>query len=296
MLANRQSKGDKVFDTINITLLSLALLIVAYPLIYVLSASLSDPLAVMSGQVFLFPKGFNLNAYVRVFQNSEILTGYRNTIMYTLVGTFINVILTILGAYPLSRKDFYGRNIFMALFTFTMFFSGGMIPTYMVIKSLGLIDNFWVMILPGAVTMYNLIIMRTFFQNTIPEEISEAAFLDGCSNTRLLVRIVIPLSAPVIAVMVLFYGVAHWNAFFNALMYLSDKDKYPLQLILRQILIQNQIQNMTDGANESMVEQQLMIEGLKYAVIIVASLPVLILYPMLQKYFVGGVMIGALKG
>lgn len=291
-----QSKSDIIFDAINTTALMLILLAALYPLLYVVSASFSDPLSIIQGKVWLLPDGFTLKAYERVFKNSAIITGYKNTILYTVVGTFVNLLMTIAGAYPLSRRDFNGRNLIMAIITFTMFFGGGMIPNYMVIRSLGLIDSFWVMIIPSAVTVWNLIIMRTFFQNTIPTEMQEAAFIDGCSNMRILVSIVLPLSAPIIAVTVLFYGVGHWNSFMPALIYLNSESRYPLQLILRSILLQNQTQSMMDVANETSLEQILAAESLKYAVIIVASLPVLLLYPAIQKYFVKGVMVGAIKG
>jgi putative aldouronate transport system permease protein len=290
------SLGDRWFDTANIALLSLVLVIVLYPIIYVVSASLSNPTLVLQGQVWLLPKELSLEAYRRVFENADIMIGYRNTILYTVVGTFVNIVMTTAGAYPLSRRDFYGRNAIMAFFVFTMFFSGGIIPTYLVIKSLGIINTFWVMILPGAVSVFNLIIMRTFFQNTIPLELQESAFMDGSTNTRILVSIVLPLSMPIIAVLILYYAVGHWNAFFNALIYLSDRNQYPLQLFLREILIQNQMEEMMSGDTQSMVEQQNLAEGLKYAIIVVSSLPVLILYPALQKYFEKGIMIGAIKG
>jgi putative aldouronate transport system permease protein len=291
----RTSKFDVLFDITNHILLLIVLVIVLYPLIYVVSASLSDPLYVMQGKVWILPKGITLEAYKRVFQDRSIMTGYINTIKYTFVGTAVNLILTVLGAYPLSRKDLKGRNVIMLAFTFTMFFSGGLIPTYLVIQKLGLINNFLVMILPSAISMYNLIIMRTFFQNTIPFEIQEAAYIDGCSNTRILLSVILPLSTPIIAVIALFYGVAHWNAYFNAMLYLSNKKMFPLQLVLRGILIQSQMREMMD-VSESMTSQMLLAESIKYSVMIVSSVPVLLLYPMIQRYFVKGVMVGAIKG
>lgn len=290
----RQTKSDVVFDIINVTLLIGVLIIILYPLIFVISASFSNSMAVMQGKVRLWPVGFNIEAYNTVFQNEKILTGYKNTIIYTVVGTAVNIAMTIAGAYPLSRKDFVGRNIIMMYITFTMFFGGGLIPSYIINKSLGLVNNFWVMILPGAVSVWNLIVMKSFFQNTIPVELQEAAFIDGCSNFNLLFKIVLPLSAPIIAVMVIFYGVGHWNAFFTALIYFKDAKRFPLQLVLREILIQNDMQDMTgDG---TLLSQQILAESIKYSVIIVSSLPVLMLYPFLQKYFVKGVMVGAIKG
>ncbi len=294
---SNQSIGDKTFDIINTILLSIIFLIVLYPLYFVVIASFSSPSAIMGGEVWFIPKDVTLEGYRRVINNKSILSGYKNSIIYTVVGTAVNLAMTIMGAYPLSRKDFYGRNFFTAIFTFTMFFSGGLIPSYLVIKDLGLINNFWVMILPTAVGMWNIIIMRTFFQNTIPIELQESAMIDGARNIRILISIVLPLSTPIIAVMVLFYGVDHWNAYFNALLYLSDRSRFPLQLILREILIQDQLDiQMIERGEESALAKMMMSESIKYAVIIVASVPVMCLYPFLQKYFVKGVMVGAIKG
>lgn len=292
----KQSFGDNIFDIINHLLLIVIIIIAAYPLIFVISASVSDPMLVLEGKVKLLPKDFTMNAYRAVFKNKDIITGYGNTIVYTVIGTTLNILMTIAGAYPLSRKDLYGRNFFTLMFTFTMFFNGGLIPTYILIKNIGLYNNFWVMILPGAVGMWNMVIMRTFFQNTIPNELHEAAEIDGCTNIGVLLRIVLPLSKPIIAVMVMFYGVAHWNAYFSALIYIKDHSKFPLQLILREILIQNDMNSMMVEEANSVAGKELLAEGLKYAIIVVASAPVLMLYPLLQKYFIQGVMVGAIKG
>ncbi|WP_372516742.1 carbohydrate ABC transporter permease [Paenibacillus silviterrae] len=290
------SRGDRVFDAVNTLLLILITVIVMYPLLFVLSASVSEPSVVARGQLWLLPKGINFVGYERVFQNKEILSGYLNTIVYTLVGTAINLVLTICAAYPLSRADFRGRHVITAFIVFTMFFSGGLIPTYLLVKKLGILNTLWAMVIPNAIAVYNVIIMRTFFQSSIPFEIQEAASIDGCSNFRILLRVVLPLSMPIIAVMVLFYAVGHWNAFFQALIYLSDRGKYPLQLILREILIQGQMAAMIDMADDSLAKKLMEVEVIKYAVVVIANLPVLLLYPFLQKYFVKGVMIGALKG
>ncbi|MDQ1913577.1 carbohydrate ABC transporter permease [Paenibacillus sp. GD4] len=290
------SRGDRVFDAVNTLLLILITVIVMYPLLFVLSASVSEPSVVARGQLWLLPKGINFVGYERVFQNKEILSGYMNTIVYTLVGTAINLVLTICAAYPLSRADFRGRHVITAFIVFTMFFSGGLIPTYLLVKKLGMLNTLWAMVIPNAIAVYNVIIMRTFFQSSIPFEIQEAASIDGCSNFRILLRVVLPLSMPIIAVMVLFYAVGHWNAFFQALIYLSDRGKYPLQLILREILIQGQMAAMIDMADDSLAKKLMEVEVIKYAVVVIANLPVLLLYPFLQKYFVKGVMIGALKG
>ncbi|MDQ0255880.1 putative aldouronate transport system permease protein [Evansella vedderi] len=291
----KDSKSDKVVDIINYFLLVIVALLVIYPLLFVLSASLSDPRSVINGEVWLWPKGFTLDAYAKLFQNQDLIRGFVNTFKYTSVGTIINIVLTIMAAYPLSRRDFVGRNVLMAILVFTMFFSGGLIPLYLLIRDLGMLDTFWVMVIPNAVSIFNIIIMRTFFQS-IPWELQEASIIDGCSNIQILTKIILPLSMPVIAVMVLFYSVGHWNSYFNALIYLTDRDKFPLQLILREILIQSQTDEMIQSTTESIVEQQMMVEGLKYAVLIVSSLPMLILYPFLQRYFVTGLMIGSIKG
>lgn len=290
-----KDNDELIFEIINNILLFIVLVVVLYPLIFVVSASFSNVMDVIQGKVLLFPVNLNLKAYERVYENKDIWTGYRNTIFYTVIGTIINLAMTVAAAYPLSRRDFVGRNLLMAIFTFTMFFHGGLIPSYLVNKSLGLVNNFWVMILPTAVAMYNIIITRTFFINSIPYEIHEAAVIDGCSNFGVLFNIILPLSTPILAVMALFYGVGHWNSFFTALIYIKNKELFPLQLILREILIMSRMQDMLLD-DETALEQQMMSEGIKYAAIVVASLPVLMLYPLIQRYFVKGVMIGAIKG
>ena len=291
----RETKTDRAFNVFNYVFLAIVALLVIYPLIFVLSASLSNPQYVISGDMWLWPKEFTLEAYEKVFKNEDIINGFINTLKYTVFGTILNVVMTILAAYPLSRRDLKGRGFIMAFIVFTIFFSGGLIPTYLLIRDLGMLDTFWVMIIPNAVAVWNIIIMRTFFQS-IPHELEESAMIDGAGNFRILWSIVLPLSFPVIAVMVLFYSVGHWNSYFQALIYLQDQEKFPLQLILRQILIQGQTDDMIKGTTESFLAQQLSVEGLKYAVLIVANLPMLMLYPFLQRYFVKGVMIGSLKG
>lgn len=290
-----QSRGDRLFEAIGFLILLFALIIVAYPLYFVAIASFSNPSAVSLGQVVLLPKGITMEGYAKIVAQSDLWIGYRNTVAYTIVGTFVNVVVTLTGAYALSRKDLVGRNLFMGFIAFTMFFSGGLIPSYLLIKSLGLYNTFWVMVIPGAVSVWNLIIARTFFQTSIPEELWEAAVMDGCTNVRFFVRIVLPLSQAIVAVLILFYAVGHWNEFFNGLIYLKDRGRYPLQLILRDILIQTQLnQEMTTNENANKLAEAANL--MKYGVIIVASLPVLILYPFIQKYFVKGVMVGAIKG
>lgn len=292
------TKGDRIFLAINNVFLAIILLLVAYPLIFIVSSSFSSTSAVINGRVWLFPVNPSLEAYEAVFQNKYIWQGYLNSTIYMLSGTLLNVVVTILAAYPLSRKDFKMRNSAMLFFAFTMFFSGGLIPTYMLIGNLGLMNTRWAMILPGALSVWNMIITRTYFQSNIPTELLEAAQLDGCSDFKFLIKIVIPLSSAIIAVISLFYAVGHWNAYFNALIYLNDKKLYPLQLVLRELLIMDVVDpSMVSGELlKEMLRKQAMRELLKYAVIVVASLPVMIMYPFVQKYFVKGVMIGSLKG
>lgn len=295
----KETKSDRIFNVVNVIIMTLVLMIEIYPLLYVLSASISDPDLVNQGKVLLLPKGISFDGYIRVLRDKEIWAGYRNTIFYTLLGTGINLFVTLPAAYSLSRKDFYGRNVFMALFTFTMFFSGGLIPTYFIVTGLGLRDTIWALLLPGAASMYNIIITRTFFQSNIPNEMKEAAEIDGCTNTRLFFTIVLPLSAPIIAVIGLFYGVAHWNSYFSALIYISKRELFPLQLILREILLLNEMSTemMKTGEEiEAFAKQARIADMIKYAVIIVSTAPVLIAYPFLQRYFVQGIMIGAVKG
>lgn len=293
MAVIRQSTGEIIFEWMIILALIVICIIVLYPLILVISSSFSDPVVVMAGEVSLLPVKPTLSTYRMIFKNSEIWRSYMNTIIYTVVGTTINLIMTSLAAYPLSRRDFYGNGIFTGIFVFTMFFGGGMIPTYLLIKDLKLLDTMWALVIPGAVSTWNMIIMRTFFRNSIPVEMQEAAFIDGANDLGVFWRIVLPLSTPIIAVMALFYGVGHWNSWFPALLYISDRKKYPLQIILREILIQSNTQEMSGGA---ISDQEMIGESIKYATMVVATLPILCLYPFLQKYFVKGVMIGAIKG
>ncbi len=292
----KETLGDRTVGVVIYVILSAVMIIVLYPLIFVASASISDAITVIKGEMWLLPKNLSFTGYKLIFENKEILTGYANTILYTVVGTALNLIMTIMAAYPLSRKDFAGRNVIMAMIVFTMFFSGGLIPTYLLVKDLGMINTMWALIIPGVVSVWNVIIMRTFFQTSIPVEVQESAAIDGCSNTQTLWRIVLPLSMPILAVMILFYSVGHWNAYFNALIYLNDRAKYPLQLFLREILIKSQTDQMTSSMDLSIQKHLMEAESIKYAVVIVANLPVLMLYPFLQKYFVKGIMVGAIKG
>lgn len=290
-----RSRADKTFDILDYALLTVAFLLVAYPLYFVVIASISDPIAVYEGRVILYPIKPTFEGYARIFSYDSLFNGYKNTILYTVVGTAINVVMTVTAGYALSRKELVGRNVMMMGVLFTMIFSGGMIPNYLLVRSLGLYNTMWALILPGAVSTWNLIVCRTFFQQTIPDELREAADLDGCGDTGFFLRVVLPLSASIIAVMVLFYAVSHWNSYYNALIYLSSTSKYPLQLVLRNILIVNTLDDMVNDV-ATQAAQQRMGDLIKYGMIIVSSLPLLILYPFLQKYFVQGVMIGAIKG
>ncbi len=298
----KESAGDKVFNVINLFILTVLLCISAYPLIFVISASISDPQAVASGEMLLWPVRFSLEGYKTIFSTSEVFTGYKNTVFYTVSATILNLSVTLPCAYALSRKDFWGRNFLTKMFLVTMFFSGGLIPTYMLMSNTLHIGNtIWVMLLPGATTMTNIIITRTFFQSTIPESMREAAEIDGCSNFRMFFSIVLPLSAAIIAVMSLYFGVAHWNSYFNAMIYLKDPGPLvPLQLVLRKILVMNQYAAemllISGTASEELQKQLALSEQIKYALVIVSTIPILAIYPFIQKHFVKGVMIGAVKG
>ena len=295
-LSIRKTKEDLIFDIINISILSLATLVVLYPLVYVLSASFSSRYAVIAGRVWLWPVEFSLEGYEAVFINDSVLTGYFNSTYYAVVGTIVNVSLTIIAAYPLSRKDFKARNLLMFLFTFTMIFNGGLIPTYLIVRNLGLINTRAVMIIPNAIGVWHIIVARTYYQTTISTELLEAAKLDGCSDFKFVWYVVIPLSQAITAVLVLFYAVMHWNSFFQAFIYLSKEDLFPLQIILRDILVMNMIDANMVVDPEELAAKEGMAELLKYSLIIVASVPVLCIYPFVQRYFVKGVMIGAIKG
>ncbi len=292
----KYSSGDKVFTIILHIFLLLALLIVLLPLMYVVSASFSDPQAVIRNEVWLFPVRPTLRGYEAVFRNKNILTGFYNSFIYLIVGTTVNIVMTVLCAYPLSRKEFTARNKIAMIFVFTMYFSGGLIPSYMLVKYLGLINTRWAIIIPSAMSTYNMIICRTYFVNSIPDELYEAAQLDGCTPFKYLMKVVIPLSKPILAVLTLYYGIAKWNSYFDAMIYLSNKQYFPLQIILRDILILNDIDYTMITDARAIAAQRGLTDLLKYSTIVVASLPVLIMYPFAQKYFVEGIMIGAVKG
>jgi len=290
----KQTFGEKLFGIINSIILIALMILFLYPILHIIFASLSDPARIMQHRGLLFaPLGFRLEAYKLVFDNPMISVSYRNTLFYVVIGTVINILLTSLGAYALSRKQVYIRNVVMLLITFTMFFSGGLIPSYLLIKSLHMQDTFWVMIIPNAISAYNLIIMRTYFLG-LPDSLEESAKIDGAGDFTVLFKIFVPIAMPIIAVMILFYGVGHWNAWFSASIYLRKRELFPLQLVLREILIQNSTDNMLTSVELS--DKGMIGETVKYATIVVATLPILFVYPFLQKYFTKGVMIGSVKG
>jgi putative aldouronate transport system permease protein len=298
----RKTRSDKILEFVINSMLVLITFITLYPLYFVLIASFSNPIDVASGKVVIWVSGFNLDGYEKIFQTNTLWTGYRNSIYYTLFGTLVQLGVTVPAAYALSRRDLVGRSIFMKFFTVTMFFNGGLIPTYIVVKSLNLVNKPIVLIILGAVNVYNMIVARTFFQSNIPEELREAAQIDGCGNARFFVQIALPLSKAILAVLVVFFAVGHWNDFFRALIYMGNREWIPLQLVLREILLstarlsQEYISGAGMAAEDSVARTELLAESIKYGVIIVSSVPVLILYPFAQKYFVQGVMIGSIKG
>lgn len=292
----RDSREDKILYTVVTMVLVFFLILVAYPLIYVVSSSFSSGTAVSTGQVLLWPVDFSLEGYKTVFSHKLIGSAYRNTIFYTAAGTLINVVVTVTCAYPLARGDFPMRKFFSLFFLIVMFFNGGMIPTYMVISKLKLTNTIWAMLLPGAISVYNMILVQTFIRNSIPSALMEVSQIDGCSDAKYFFYILLPLSKPVIAVITLYYAVGHWNSYFNAMMYLSDQQLYPLQLILRQILVANQV-NLNEMVDvEALVAKQGLADVLKYALIVVSTAPILCVYPFIQRFFIKGVMIGSVKG
>lgn len=288
---------DVLFDIVNYALLCCTVIAIGFPLLNIVARSFSSTESIMKGSVWLWPTDFSLDGYRAVFTNDRIWMGYINSVYYTIVGTLINVVLTLFAAYPLSRKDFFGRNFIMKVFVFTILFSGGLIPTYLVVKDLGMLNTRWALLIPNAMVVYNVIVTRTFFMVTIPNELLEASQLDGCSDFRFVFSVVVQLSTPILAVISLWYAVGHWNSFFNALIYIKNQALFPLQIVLRNILLMNMVQDMTQELDfEDLVKRQGLEQLLKYSLIIVASGPVLMLYPLVQKYFVKGVLIGSVKG
>lgn len=291
----KRSSGEHAFDVFNTLFMLVVIFITLYPFLHVAFASFSAPEEIAKNRgIMLWPRGFSVQGYREVFQNPMIVIGYRNTILYVVVGTAINILMTSLGAYVLSRKGYLYKNYLMFFIVFTMFFEGGLIPTFLLIRSLGIYNTMWAIVLPVAISTWNLIVMRTYFQG-IPDSMEESAKIDGASHITILFRVILPLSKPILAVMVLFYGVGHWNSWFSAMIYLRERTKFPLQLVLREILISASMRDVT-SADLSLLERQRMYLIIRPAVIMIATVPILFLYPFLQKYFVKGVMIGALKG
>ena len=298
----KRSLDDKIFDIVNYFLMTVVLLVVMYPIYFVIIASISEPSEVIRGNVILFPRGFTLESYQLVFSNDNVWTGYRNSIFYTITGTMLSLFLTLTSAYALSKKKLPGRFLLTWVFLFIMYFYGGLIPTYLLVRSIGLLNKFYTLSILGAFSVYNFIVTRTYFQTSIPDEICESAEIDGAGPLKTFLVIVLPLSAPIIAVMTLFYAVSQWNSYFNALIYVSNRDYFPLQLVLRAILTTSQnafrgIAETTDQAQiDALMRRLYLAESMKYALIIVAALPLLVAYTFVQKHFIKGIMIGSLKG
>lgn len=289
------SRSDIAFNIIVYGFSIIFLIIVLYPLYFMFIASFSDPYAVSSGQMWFYPVGFNVEGYTELLKHSDVWTGYRNTIAYTIVGTMIGLAVNIPAAYALSRRDLVGRGVINLYFIFTMFFSGGLIPTYLVVKDFNLNNTFWVMVLPFSVSVYNIIVSRTFFRSSLPADLADAAAIDGCGNLRFFTQIALPLSKAVIAVIALWTAVGHWNSYFNALIYIQNRNLYPLQLVLRDVLITNNIQSAL-GTGEAAQIALRKAALMRYSIIIISTAPIMTIYPFAQKYFNQGVMIGAVKG
>lgn len=293
------SWSDKIFDRVNLVLMLMMLVIFVWPLWFVFIASFSDPIAVNSGQVLLWPKGIVMDGYKMTMEHKELWIGYKNTIIYTVVGTLLNLTLSVCFAYPLSKKDFKLKKFFLLMFVFTMYFSGGMIPTYLTVKNVGLLNTGWAMIIPGAISVYNSLIVRSYFVNSIPAELEEAAFLDGANSAQYLWKVVLPLSKPVLAVVGLYYAVSHWNDYYNALLYLYNDALYPLQTVLRTLLMTSSslVDATESAAGAEAIEAAFNTYlSMRYCVIILAAVPMLCVYPFIQKFFVKGVMVGSVKG
>ena len=292
----RVTRGDRMFQYGINAIAVIICVITLYPLIYVLAASLSEPIKILSGDVVLWPVGANLNSYRRVFASADIINGYKNTLIYSTSGTVINLILTICAAYPLSMPDLKGKNFITFMITFTMFFSGGMIPSYLNIRSLGMLDSVWAVLIPGAINATNMLIMRNYFTHSIPGELREAASIDGCSPFRTMLEIILPLSKSILIVITLYYFVGHWNSYFDAMMYLRKREMMPLQVLLRQILIMSQMGDMAETYGVDDANTLLLYESLKYAIIVISAVPLLVIYPMIQRFFEKGIMMGSIKG
>ena len=288
------TKADKAFDVVNIIIMVILCVIIVYPLYYVVLASITDPKVVNTGKLLFYPEAPYFKGYEEALGYPALISGYKNTIWYTFLNAIVSLCCTIPGAYALSRRDLVGRRPIMFLFTFTMFFSGGIIPMFLTVKSLKIYNTAWALVLPAAVSVYNLIVCRSFFESTLPIDLLEAAHIDGCNDFRFFFQIAVPLSKTIIAVMLLYYATAMWNTFFNALMFLQDDDRMPLQVVLRNLVLSNQLSASASGAVAA--EKQKLVDQLKYVIITVSAVPLMIVYPFVQKYFASGVMLGAVKG
>lgn len=292
----KTGKKDTVFYVLVYTLVLLLTLIVLYPIVYVISASFSSGEAVAAGRVWLWPVDFSVEAYKAIFNYSDLWIGYRNTIFYTVVGTVLNVVVTLLCAYPMARKGLVGGRAISFLFVFTMMFGGGMIPNYLLVDGLGMTDTIWAMLIPGTMSVYNMLVARNYIQSNIAGELLEASIVDGCNDYRFFSDIVIPLSKPIIAVLALWYAVGHWNSYFSAFLYLTNKELYPLQIYLREILVQSKVDTSVVSGSLDALQMANMKQLMKYAVIVVSTVPLFSLYPFVQKHFTKGVMVGSVKG
>ena len=287
---------DRILNGVNTILLSALLLLYIYPIYFIVIASLSDPNSIWNGEVTFVPVNFSLEGYTEILKNAELWRGYLNSIFYTAVGVAVNLFFTLTAAYVLACREFMLRGFMMKIFTFTMFFSGGLIPSFLLVQNIGLMNSMWALILPGAASVYNIIITRTFFMSSIPYELKEAALLDGCGHTHYFILIVLPLSTAIISVIALYYGVGHWNAWFGAMIYLRDRTRFPLQLILREIILRSTSMFESAGSEAEIARQMRLAEVVKYCSILIASIPPMLAYPFVQKFFVKGVMIGSIKG
>lgn len=297
-MVKRKKKDGVIFSIVVYTILIVYCILTLYPLVYILSCSFSSPAAVYTGEVVFLPVDLSLKSYERVFQNAAIWRSYLNTVLYTFLGTVLSVAFTFASAYPLTRRDLKGRQFFMTLYVITMFFGGGIIPLYIIVDKLQLLDTVWAIILPGSVSVWNLIVVRTYINSSIPYDLQEAATIDGANDYVLFFRIVLPLAKPVLLIMILFYMVGYWNNYFNALMFLKTEEKYTLQLVLRNILLTQDMNSMMGpgASQENLYEQAMLSESLKYSAVVVSTLPILMVYPFLAKYFEKGMVIGSLKG
>lgn len=295
-MGKRISNSDKVFYAVIGVVMFILTISVLYPIVYIISASFSSSAAVTEGRVWLFPVDFSLEAYKAVFKYSDLWLGYRNTIFYVVVGTIMNVAVELICAYPLARKDLWGKNVISFMFTFTMLFGGGMIPNYILVKSLGMLNTPWALLIPGLMSVYNVIVARTFIQNNIPDELLEASQIDGCNDFQFFFKMVLPLSKAIIAVLTLWHAVGHWNSYFSAFLYITKEELYPLQVFLKEILVQSNMNTEVVGDVADALQMQNLKELLKYAIIVVSTVPLFAFYPFVQKHFVKGVTIGSVKG